>query len=92
MEDSREMTEDMNHTQNRSGLAIEVLLVCAHSAEEDCYYAWSPQLRCVRDGQTPDEALESCMEALDILFESLLERDTLHGHLAAHGYAPLAII
>lgn len=65
---------------------IEVAIAVAWSKSEGVYYAWSPQLRCVRDGKTAEEAVAMCKEALEVLFEGLIERDTLKEYLASHGY------
>lgn len=65
---------------------IEVVIAIKHSEEEHCFYAWSPQLSCIRDGNTVEEALALCREALEVLFESLLERGSLDAHLIRHGY------
>jgi predicted RNase H-like HicB family nuclease len=68
---------------------IEIVIAIKRSDEEDCVYAWSPQLRCMRDGDTAEEALALCREALEVLFESLLERGTLEKHLSENGYVGL---
>ncbi|MEZ5337695.1 MAG: type II toxin-antitoxin system HicB family antitoxin [bacterium] len=68
-------------------LSIELLIVSAFSAEENCWYAWSPQLRCMRDGASPEEALAMSLEAMEILFEGMLERGRLREYLLGCGYS-----
>ena len=75
-----------SHPAETQRVTIEVAIAVARSEEEGLYYAWSPQLRCVRDGQTPEEAVAMCKEALEVLFESLIERGTLRDYLQSHGY------
>ena len=65
---------------------IEVVIVTGYSEEEQCYYAWSPQLGCIRDGDNEERAVALCQEALEIRFESLIERGTLKETLESHGY------
>lgn len=67
-------------------IAIEVAIATKYSDEEQCFYALSPQLRCVRDGETAEQALAMCREALEVLFESLIERGTLRQYLLDNGY------
>jgi predicted RNase H-like HicB family nuclease len=67
-------------------IEIEIAIAIKRNEEEGCFYAWSPQLRCVRDGDTVEEALALCFEALEVLCESWLERDALEQHLSESGY------
>lgn len=67
--------------------SVELLLAVAYSHAEQCFYAWSPQLRCLRDGDSEAEALAMCREAAEVLIESLLERGTLDSRLAELGYS-----
>jgi predicted RNase H-like HicB family nuclease len=73
-------------------VAIEVAVAVKWHKEEGCYYAWSPQLRCVRDGGSVEEALAMCREALEVLLESLIERGTLNEYLCQHGYKLLTVM
>jgi len=72
-------------------ITIEVAIVTKYSEEEQGFYAWSPRLQCMRDGDTVEEALVLCREALEVLFESLLERGTLRQYLSEHGYEELLV-
>jgi len=71
-----------------SRVFIEVAIAIGWSEEEQCFYAWSPQLDCVRDGDSEDEAAMMCREALEVLIEGLIERNTLDTFLTGHGYMP----
>ena len=66
--------------------ALEVLITAGWNEDDQCFYAWSPQLGCMRDGETEDEAVAMCLEAIEILVEGLVERGTLAGFLREHGY------
>jgi len=66
--------------------SIQVRIAIAWSSEDDCFIAWSPELGCVRDGATQEEAVEMCKEAIEVRFESWIERGTLEENLLASGY------
>jgi predicted RNase H-like HicB family nuclease len=84
------MSGDTGNSLDRL-ISIEIAIVTKYSDEERCFYALSPQLRCVRDGDTAEEAVALCREALEVLFESLIERKTLQAHLLDNGYEEVPV-
>jgi len=65
---------------------IDVVIQIAYSAKDRCFYAKSPQIDIVRDGQNPAEALQYFKNAFEILVESGLRKRTLDKILTAYGY------
>lgn len=67
-------------------VSVEVVIAVAWSEDEECYYAWSPQLGCIRDGESEEKAVSMFMEAVEVRLESWIERNTLEENLYQHGY------
>lgn len=78
---------NLHREKKITNLSIEVVIAVAWSEEEQCYFAWSPQLGCIRDGETEEQAISLFTEAIEVRLESWIERGTLEKNLAQHGYS-----
>lgn len=70
----------------RCEMRIQVTIVTVRSDEDGCFYAFSPHIDVIGDGESESEAIEMFKEAFEIFAEGRLEKGNLEQHLAKCGY------
>jgi len=70
----------------RCELRIQVAIVTVRSDEDGCFYAFSPHVDVIGDGEFESEAIEMFKEAFEIFAEGRLEKGNLEQHLTKRGF------